>query len=114
MEKTKKSPGVKFKEEDNTTKKKEYIESKKIEKFFLCECSTEVMLITKWTDENEIYLSMFSYGFVHPKPNFWQRLKYAFWHIKTGKKYADSIVLSLEKAKEIGELLIKFSKEEKK
>jgi hypothetical protein len=79
------------------------------EAFFLCECSTEALLLTRFVGDmdKEIYLSIYSYGQYRKKPGLLQRLKYCWHHLKTGKKYEDQIILSFDKAKEIADWLIK-------
>ena len=83
----------------------------KTEKFFLCECSLEGLLISNFNDEDkQIYLAMFSYGTRPYKRSVWERLKYAWWHIRTGEIYKDELVLSYEKANEIGKFLVDNTK----
>lgn len=78
-----------------------------VEKFFLCNCNAEALLLTRFVDGDckEIYLSIYTVGQFNKKPNFWERLKYCWHHLKTGKIYEDQIVLDFEKAQQIGEWL---------
>jgi len=71
--------------------------------FFLCECTNEALLCSRFLgkDENEIFMSIYTCGQFHSKPSIFQRLKYCWYHFKTGKKYEDQIVLSFNKAQEL-------------
>ena len=75
--------------------------------FFLCECSSEILLFTRFIDEHggQIYVSIYTIGQFHKKPNIWQRLKYCWHHITTGKIHEDQVILSFEKAQQISEWL---------
>lgn len=56
----------------------------------LCDCNSELILCSKEKGElfdTEIYLSIYTAGQFNHKPNIWDRLKYCFYHLKTGKKY---------------------------
>lgn len=78
----------------------------------LCDCNSELILCSKFEDDldKEIYLSIYTAGQFNHKPTIWERLKYCFYHLKTGKKYEDQIILSFNKAQQLGEWLIKNSK----
>lgn len=77
-------------------------------KFLLCECSCEILLVSK--DEDDINLSIYSIGNFTSNPNIFQRLKYYWYHLTTGKQYDDQIVLSKEKAIELYEWLLNNTK----
>jgi len=96
--------------------KTEYNILKDENKFFLCECKHCGILINNFQSnlEKEIYLSIFAAGQYIPKPSFWQRIKYAIMHIKTGKIYDDQIILSHEKANEIADYIKEIVDEENK
>ena len=83
-----------------------------IDKTFLCECNTEILLCSKFEDDydKEIYLSLYTYGQYNSKPNIWNRLEYCLYHLMTGKKYEDQLILSFDKAQELGKWLIENSK----
>jgi hypothetical protein len=84
------------------------------QKYFECNCNTEGILVVKndWgnPEDTDISFCIYTVNQYNPKPNIIQRLKYAWYHIRTGKKYEDQILLSLEKAQELGKYLIKISK----
>ncbi len=77
----------------------------------LCDCNSELILCSKFEHDydKEIYLCIYTAGQFNPKPTIWERLKYCFYHLKTGKKYEDQIILSFDKAKQLGNWLIKNS-----
>jgi len=83
------------------------------EQFFTCECNSHGILITKFEDniDKEIYLAIYSYGQYNKKPNLLNRLKYCWYHLTSGKKFEDQIVLNFDKAKEIGNFLIDITNE---
>lgn len=62
--------------------------------FTLCECGEEALLLTKFDDEVSIYMSIYKAGQFNEKPSILDRLKYCWYHLRTGKKYEDQLVLS--------------------
>ncbi len=80
--------------------------------FFTCECGGEILLVTRFEDEydKEVYLSIYKYGLFSRKPNFLQRLKYCWYHLITGKKFEDEMILNFDKAKDLGKWLIENTK----
>ena len=84
--------------------------------FFQCECMSEGLLVGYFENiddvDKEIYVSLFSHGMYIPKPRFLDRIKQAWRIITKGTVYDDQLILSLDKAKELGEYLlnIKFTK----
>jgi len=71
----------------------------------ICSCLSEILVVNKFTwesntDKNlvdeEFNFAIFVQGHYHSKPSFWQRLKYAYWHIRTGKIYLDELTLNKE------------------
>jgi hypothetical protein len=75
------------------------------ENFTLCNCNSEMVLLKKFEEDKEINLMIYTIGQYVPKPNLWQRLKYCWYHLSTGKRYEDQIVLDYEKAQSISEWL---------
>jgi len=73
--------------------------------FYLCECGDEAILLRKINHDEEIYLSIFCSGQFRQKPSLWQRLVYCWYHLKTGKKYEDQIILSFENARRMSRWL---------
>jgi len=84
----------------------------KIEKHVSCKCSAECLLFTKFIndEDKEIYIAIYTIGQYNPKPSIWERIKYCLYHLKTGKKYEDQIILTYDKAQEVGKWLIENAK----
>lgn len=75
------------------------MESQKIENqeesaFFECSCFSHAMHVSKFKEEEEIYISVWERGINNGKLSVWQRIRYAFKIIKDGKPYGDEVVLS--------------------
>lgn len=79
----------------------------KAEKFFSCDCHGEGILVGVDEKNKEVDMAFFSHGEINPKPSLWERFKYALYHIRTGKKYQDQVVLDYKKTKELRDFLIK-------
>lgn len=83
------------------------------EKFYECECSTEVIAISKDRDDPEdsyIYLAFFNQGFHGIYALTWKARLRAIWTIITkGTLWADNIILSPKEAKNLAKGLIEFS-----
>ena len=77
--------------------------------FFLCDCGSEALLLTKFKNDfdKEIYLSIYMVGQFHKKPSIWERIKYCWYHLRTGKKFEDQMILSFEKAQQVSKWLAK-------
>lgn len=73
----------------------------------VCECGTEALICNAYVTEfgTEIYLAIYTAGQYIPKPNFWQRLKYCWYHMRTGKKYEDQVILDKANAVKLSEWL---------
>ena len=88
-------------------------ESKINETIISCECGTHLLLVQSCIDyhicdktkeehyNQDFNFAMFSYGEYRSKPNLWERLKYAWYHIKTGKIYSDQLTLNPAEAKKL-------------
>jgi len=75
-------------------------------KFIQCDCINEGLLITSDSELKLIFLAMYGYGVSYrPKPSIWDRTKYAFSHLRTGKYYHDELILTHDKAKEMVEYI---------
>lgn len=78
---------------------------KREKKFFECSCENEVLRVEKSPEYVEF--AMYEHGsYVNHSQSFWARLKYAWWHIRTGKIYTDCMLIMPDKAKELGKFLI--------
>jgi hypothetical protein len=75
---------------------------------YQCSCGGEMVSLEKWEDEEDVYLSLWSRGYMYPL-TWREKFKYC-WHILTkGKPYGDSIILTKEVAKKIGNKLIEYT-----
>ena len=81
-----------------------------IEKFFICQCNTEGVLVSKFSDEEEVYMAMYAHNSYSTKSTLKDKLKFILRYIKTGKLYADEIVMSKQTANELGNYLISITK----
>ncbi len=81
--------------------------------FVNCECGCSGLLITEdlefYGDKNEqvrqeFRIALYTHGEKGINPSLWNRIKYAWWHLKTGKKWNDCVIISDDNAME----LIKF------
>ena len=73
------------------------------EKFIKCSCYGEGMLLTKFDDEEEIYVSFWREGIDPIRLTWWMRLKLCWLTLTKGNYYSDQLVLSKESAKELTE-----------
>ena len=68
----------------------EYKEAEKQDVFIPCDCNSEILRVTKWEDEEEYYLTVYSYH--ADKYSLWERIKILFG----GKVKTAEIILSKE------------------
>ena len=73
------------------------------EKFIKCSCHGEGMLLAKFDDEEELYVSFWREGINPVKLTWWMRLKLCYLALFKGNYYDDQLILSKESAKELGE-----------
>lgn len=77
----------------------------KKELYISCECGSEVMLLEYYKSSeacvlDEVTIAIYRLGY-SKKPNLWQKLKYCWYHLTTGKRYEDQMIITPKKAKEI-------------
>jgi hypothetical protein len=65
-----------------------YTSPKRKDLYLPCTCETELLRVSKWEDEEEVYLSV--YSFFAEKYSFWERLGFLF----KGKIKTAEIILS--------------------
>ena len=68
------------------------------EKFIKCSCHGEGMLLTKFDDEEELYVSFWREGINPVKLTWWMRLKLCYLALFKGNYYEDQLILSKEEA----------------
>lgn len=71
------------------------------EKFIKCSCHSEGVLLTKFDDEEELYVSFWREGLNPVKLTWWMRLKLCWMALTKGNYYDDQLILSKEKAMEL-------------
>ena len=76
------------------------------EKFIKCSCHGEGMLLTKFDDEEEIYVSFWREGINPVKLTWWMRLKLCWMALTKGNYYDDQVILSRQKSVELASWLI--------
>lgn len=79
-------------------------------KYISCSCESEMIVLEKFSNEDEIYMSLFSRGLNVKRYNFKDRLRHIWQIIKTGFPYTDELVLSKDRAKELIKSLTELSK----
>lgn len=87
---------------------------RKIDRYFFgCECGHAIVEVDKWAEElpPKVHLAFYELGLNKNNNQGWkERLRHAWHIIKTGRPFADSIILSDTDAKSLGEKLIEVSK----
>ena len=85
-----------------------------IEKFILCDCKTEGILLSEDEEVNLMYLSFFQYGYNPTKMSLYLKLRYCWQVLSKGKPFNDNIILNKENSKELVKELNKFNKKPNK
>jgi len=76
---------------------------------FICSCGSEGITIEKFSDEDELYLSVWERGFSYPM-TWIQRLKHIWQILRNGKLYGDQLVLSPDTARALANKLNELAK----
>ena len=77
-------------------------------KFILCNCGAEILLCQNSNDDlKSFFFTIFKSGQFNPKPNLIERLRYGFWHVWTGKKYEDEIIMKYSDSKKLAKWILK-------
>jgi hypothetical protein len=67
---------------------------KTVEEFISCSCMMEGVYVVKHKEDKETYLAFFKHGINPKRMSLWQKIRY-IWHvIATGKPFEDEVVLS--------------------
>lgn len=75
------------------------------DKFILCECRGEGMLVSHLNEDSYKEFDIAIFRDYEYSNNLWKRIKYAAWHLWTGRKHFDQLVMSYEKAEELIEFM---------
>lgn len=76
-----------------------------------CDCHGELLVCNETLEtygperRQEFTLAFYSYGFYNGKSSLWERIKYAWRHIRTGKIYEDCILMDDMKAEQLARFL---------
>lgn len=76
-----------------------------------CDCSCHEVHVVSYENEPDfplIELSIWTY-YCGEKATFWQRIRYCWRMIFTGRLYSDQVMLTKKTSKELGEHLIEVS-----
>ena len=71
------------------------------EKFIKCSCHSEGVLLTKFDDEEELYISFWREGLNPVKLTWWMRLKLCWMALTKGNYYEDQLILGKEEARQL-------------
>ncbi len=85
--------------------------------FFKCDCGSEAICVEQdlelFDDDkrcsNLIYFSIYHCGTEDHKPSIQEKLRHCWKILKTGKNYADQIILNEGDARTLGEHLIELT-----
>ena len=85
-------------------------------KFYMCSCGSEVIHIESFdasalsekAASYEIEFAIFYYKYAN-KYSFWQRFRYCWRVLRTGKPYPDQICLHADEARRLGKDLVSMT-----
>lgn len=81
------------------------------EKFIMCSCHGEGVLLQNFPNEDLLYMSMFYIGKSY-KLSWIERIKYVLKVLWTGERFADQLVLSKQETADLVDHLIKVQNKE--
>lgn len=74
--------------------------------FIPCDCQTEVLYIEYDNDIRMADVALYEYrGYIVGRMSFWQRLRYCWKILSSGRPYCDQLVLNLQQLKELKSFL---------
>lgn len=77
-----------------------------------CDCGTH-LVHTQYDEELKLfYMAMYTYGHFSMRRTIWNRIRFAFYHLFTGRLYDDQIVLSNHEARKLAKFLMDRTYEE--
>jgi len=92
-----------------------------MEKYFRCECYCEGIQIERdieiFDHDKEafnvhIYFAKLHYGTNNNMPTLKEKIRYCWRILKTGRIYADEVIFSVDKTRELGNYLLEIISEE--
>jgi hypothetical protein len=76
-----------------------------IKKYISCSCESETILLQKFKNEDEIYLSLFSRGLNIKRYGIFDRIRHIWQILLKGFPYTDEIVLDKKRALELSKII---------
>ncbi len=74
-----------------------------VDYYFQCECGNEIIAVSKYDGEDDIYLALFQH--IHMQPGVWARIRYAWYVLWHAKYWNDQVVLDKRRAMDLSEKL---------
>lgn len=79
---------------------------------YLCSCRGEGLKVEKW-DKDEIYMAFWQCGLFGKYPlSIWERLRFCWHTLRTGRVWADEVVMTDETARMLGKYLMSLTEVE--
>ena len=95
------------------------VKENRMGEYYDCECNSECINVERSIDIFEknkkhpyyvqIFFAIYHYGTQNHRPIFREKIRHCWQILKTGKNFADNIILSSETAKKLGKDLLKLS-----
>jgi|19_taG_2_1085344.scaffolds.fasta_scaffold178385_1 hypothetical protein len=79
------------------------------DKYFMCDCHNEGMLVTKWEGDEQVCFSYWKLGKSPRKLKFWSRLKWSLKMLFKGDIFEDQITLDEARTKQLSRYLNKIT-----
>ncbi len=73
--------------------------------FLICDCFSHGLLVEKFKDEEEVYLSLFERGLNGRVLGWSERLKWCWQILRYGHPWSDSVILNTENQTKLKEFL---------
>jgi hypothetical protein len=81
-----------------------------IKRFIMCACNGEGLVLEKFKNESEVYLSLFGRGLNIQRYGWKSRLRHIWQILTKGFPYTDEIVLTKKDAQYLAKSLKEFTK----
>lgn len=92
-----------------------------MEKYFRCECYSEGIQVERDVETIDydkeffcvnVYFAKMHYGTSNNLPTLREKLRHCWRILRTGRNYADEVILSADKARELGNYLLEITSSE--